>query len=37
MKLTFQSGEPPAAVVKAACDGFRASFGPNGVLVPAAD
>jgi hypothetical protein len=30
----IDKGEPRAAVVRSACAGFRASFGPNGFLVP---
>jgi hypothetical protein len=30
----IKGGEPRTAVVRSACAGFRASFGPNGFLVP---
>jgi hypothetical protein len=32
-----ERGEPQAEIVKAACDSFRASFGPNGILLPSTD
>jgi len=35
--LRKERGEPQAEIVKAACDSFRASFGPNGILLPSTD
>jgi hypothetical protein len=35
--LRKERGEPQADIVKAACDSFRASFGPNGILSPSTD
>ena len=35
--LRKERGEPQADIVKAACDSFRASFGPNGILLPSTD
>jgi hypothetical protein len=30
-------GRPQAEIVKSACEGFRASFGPHGLVLPEAD
>jgi hypothetical protein len=29
-----EAGKPQAEIVKSACEGFRASFGPDGLVVP---
>jgi hypothetical protein len=36
-KADQDSGKPRAEIVKAACDSFRSSFGPDGLLAPSVD